>query len=553
MFYIITQRPNKLNAMKTKLLMVALLLCIATSYAQKTHVPDDNFEQALIDLGVDDVLDDYVTTANINTITSLDVSNKAISDLKGIEDFISLKKLYCSNNKLTQLDFSKHKKLYVLDCSSNKLVSLNVKNGILSRSFSFDAQNNPDLTCITADPYASKYWKKIDTQTSFSTDCKGIYTGLTYVPSDGFEQHLIDLGVDDVLDNYVLTSKIEKITEFKCGGTDCTGLEDFINLRSLSISVGPQSNETIDLSKMVHLEKLKASTRKANMVDLSKNLALKELRITTNEGGAYVNLEKHLALEIIDISYNAFGSVRYMDLSNHTKLKEVRINKVIGLNLGNCTALESVYAGNCNEGINLTNCIALKSLDFRRSSSLKSLDVSTCTALESIKIEENWDIKSLDFSKNTNLENVYLRELYELESLTLKNGNNKNLDLTLRVVPKLTCTTVDDATYLPSNWHVTTYTGSGGTFSTDCSSVLATDNFELKEFVIYPNPVKSRLKVNIEEEANYRLVNMNGQTIFTGKLTFRENSIDVSRLANGVYYLNLKTDRAIVSKKIMKY
>ena len=32
---------------------------------QKTYVPDDNFEQALIDLGYDDVLNDTVLTANI--------------------------------------------------------------------------------------------------------------------------------------------------------------------------------------------------------------------------------------------------------------------------------------------------------------------------------------------------------------------------------------------------------------------------------------------------------------------------------------------------------
>ena len=32
---------------------------------EKTYVPDDNFEQALIDLGYDDELDDYV----INLVT----------------------------------------------------------------------------------------------------------------------------------------------------------------------------------------------------------------------------------------------------------------------------------------------------------------------------------------------------------------------------------------------------------------------------------------------------------------------------------------------------
>ena len=45
-----------------------------------TNIPDDNFEQALIDLGIDDVLDDKVLTSNINTLGSLDISGKSISD-----------------------------------------------------------------------------------------------------------------------------------------------------------------------------------------------------------------------------------------------------------------------------------------------------------------------------------------------------------------------------------------------------------------------------------------------------------------------------------------
>ena len=52
-----------------------------------TNVPDDNFEQALIDLGYDDTLDDYVITENISAVTSLDVSEKEISNLTGIAGF----------------------------------------------------------------------------------------------------------------------------------------------------------------------------------------------------------------------------------------------------------------------------------------------------------------------------------------------------------------------------------------------------------------------------------------------------------------------------------
>jgi len=51
------------------------------------YVPDDNFEQALIDLGYDDTLNDSVYTPNTIGVTSLDVDGKEISDLTGIEGF----------------------------------------------------------------------------------------------------------------------------------------------------------------------------------------------------------------------------------------------------------------------------------------------------------------------------------------------------------------------------------------------------------------------------------------------------------------------------------
>jgi len=68
--------------------------CDAAYY---TYVPDDNFEQALIEFGYDDVLDNYVLTANISgEIATLDVANRNISDLTGIEDFIRLIKDRCN-------------------------------------------------------------------------------------------------------------------------------------------------------------------------------------------------------------------------------------------------------------------------------------------------------------------------------------------------------------------------------------------------------------------------------------------------------------------------
>ena len=101
---------------------------VENSSPQTTYVPDDNFEVYLEANGMGNGIanDDSVTTANINTITTLYVNNRAISDLTGIEDFTSLTTLYCGSNQLTSLDVSQNTALTVFSCSINQLTSLDV-------------------------------------------------------------------------------------------------------------------------------------------------------------------------------------------------------------------------------------------------------------------------------------------------------------------------------------------------------------------------------------------------------------------------------------------
>ncbi len=162
----------------------------------------------------DDDVDGKVITANINSLDTLIVHEKSISNLKGIEAFTSLTFLGCINTQITSLDVSKNtalielycgdnqlKKLDVsgclslttfkcgnnqlisldvsqntaltnlgifenqltsldltqnvnileLHCAFNLLESLNIKNGNNTEIFTFYAQNNPNLYCIEVD------------------------------------------------------------------------------------------------------------------------------------------------------------------------------------------------------------------------------------------------------------------------------------------------------------------------------------------------------------------------------------------------------------------
>ncbi len=71
-----------------------------------TTIPDPNFELSLMQQGYDDIFDGQVLTSSISGLTYLDVSNKNIADLTGIQDFAALQTLYCYSNNLTSLNLT---------------------------------------------------------------------------------------------------------------------------------------------------------------------------------------------------------------------------------------------------------------------------------------------------------------------------------------------------------------------------------------------------------------------------------------------------------------
>ena len=140
--------------------------------SQFTYVPDDNFEQALINLGYDFILDDNVETSAIDTVTLLYISNLGISDLTGIASFTSLSDLFCQSNQLSFLNLSNNNQLFEVSCVANQLTYIDVRNGNNSGLWYFNAMNNPSLTCIDVNDVANaEYNWASDSWTNFSTNC----------------------------------------------------------------------------------------------------------------------------------------------------------------------------------------------------------------------------------------------------------------------------------------------------------------------------------------------------------------------------------------------
>jgi hypothetical protein len=157
-------------------LCIAVLTCLmsVSVVGQFTYVPDGNFEQRLINLGLDDLLDGQVLTSNINIVSSLIVSMSSISDLTGIEDFTALTLLSCGHNPLTNLDLSNNTLLTTLWCYESQLTCLNIANGNNTDIGWLSLGGNPNLTCIEVDDasWSTANWPEIlEPQFSFSDNC----------------------------------------------------------------------------------------------------------------------------------------------------------------------------------------------------------------------------------------------------------------------------------------------------------------------------------------------------------------------------------------------
>ncbi len=462
-----------------------------------TYVPDDNFEQALIDLGFDTVLDNYVTTANINTITFLNISNKNISDLTGLEDFtmlqylncdnnlltnidiiinlLHLTDLFCINNQLTSLDVSNNSNLdnlrcennlltslnvsqntalqnlnckdnqitsldlslntsmYSLNCQNNQLTELNFKNGnnaAITTSTGFRVNGNPNLFCIEVDDVAystSSWYFGYDAQMYFSEDCNS-----TYVPDDNFEQALIDLGYDTVLNNYVLTTNINTVTSLDVSNksiADLTGIEGFTALTNLQCNSNQLSS--LDISQNTALTNLTCNSNPLGSLDVSQNTALTNLNCQ-NAQLTSIDVTQNTSLTNLNCKQNQLTA---LDVSQNTALTvlDCRSNQIDALNLFSNTNLTSI---NCS------------------SNQIVALDITNSPSITFFSTSNN-----------------------SLESLDLANGNNTILTGFFATGnPNLNCINVDNVTWSTANW---TNIDTQSYFATDCNiTYVPDDNFE---------------------------------------------------------------------------
>lgn len=535
-----------------------------------TYVPDDNFEAFLEAnaMGNGVLNDDKVTTANINTVSNLNISNQSISDLTGIQDFtalvelsassnnltsvdvsdnvllenlflnsnslitisvaknLALKQLWLRENNLTDLDVSKNTALEWLVCSKNNIESLdlslnvnasflelhtnnlsvlNLKNIANTTISYFDAQLNPSLTCVQVDDAA--YWTA-----NFSNQLDGSASfstdcmyPTTSVPDTAFENYL---------ETHDRDGNVVALGDLASMGNGTANDGEVYTHRINTVTRLSVSN--IGLSLLTGLEGFRdlenfgAFGGNPGLItaDFSNNTKLKRITFSLNSNATSITFGNLPDVEYVQLGYNNISNVDISGLPNLEEFKEFdgKINSLDTSGNPNLKIL-SIIGSDVNS-LDLSANTNLETLNIV-SSQLINLNLNSNLNLVNLDVSNN-SITSLDLSKNKKIETLNLSN-NQLASLNLKNSFNTLINTVVNPLafnitnnPSLTCVEVDDATYSNANW---TSKDAQHVFNTTCGS---------QQITLIPDPVFEQILINFNIDSDGVV---NGQ-VFTSDIEY---------------------------------
>ncbi|WP_179318706.1 lamin tail domain-containing protein [Winogradskyella helgolandensis] len=563
--------------MKTKLpylLCLFSLLFVNYITAQNTYVPDDGFEQYLIDVGIDldPILDDYVPTANITSITDLYLGGYGITNLTGLEDFSGLttldvgssasinsldvsnntvlKSLYVFNTSISSLDVSSNTLLETLNASNTSISSLDVSNNTLLETLNasntslsnldisnntalvnLDITNTSNLDCITVNDLVlantntnNGDWY-IDQTSFYSLDCNNI--PYTHVPDDIFEQYLINQNLDSgPLDDYVRTEAIQFVTNVSIYGlaiTDLTGIEDFTALTTLDIS--SSSLSSLDVSNNLALTTLELYDSTISSLDVSANTALTNL-------GAY-NTVNLFCITVADAFSASSGSGIYSSWSkdvdcNYTEDCSIPYTYIPDYSFEEYLIDQNYDSAPIDGFVPTANIETVTELNLSNSGVSDLTGLDDFTALTTLNLD-NTNINSLDISSNTaltalNIENISISSLdvSNNTALTTLNINGTNLS-SLDISANTALTTLNiNGTYLLSSIDLSNNTllTNFSAYNAALNSLDVSNNTALIELDINTTSIS-----NLDVSNNTFLTTLNVYDTSLSNLDLRNNTL----------------------------
>jgi len=228
-------------------LMVFLQTISLTGNTQNVNIPDINFKNKLIALGIDLNFDGEISYIEAEVISDLDVSLAFgaidnIYDLTGIEAFVNLTKLNCNSNSLSSINLYNNSALKELDCSACILTNL-------------DISNNDSLEILYCN---SNYLTNLDVSNNFaliSLSCRS--NAITSL---------------DVSNNILL----EKLSIF---GDDIVNFNVSNNVNLKYLECTSASFTSLDVTHNIYLTELYCATNQLTTLDISNNINLTNLAI----------------------------------------------------------------------------------------------------------------------------------------------------------------------------------------------------------------------------------------------------------------------------------
>lgn len=268
------------------------------SYKVQTIKNEDNeaLVTALADALGDGILNEdgdvEITPQLIQEATTLDVSEQNIESLEGIEAFVNLRYLDCSNNPLTSLDvsvFSELTDLHCDNCFNQSPASRSYSKGVL------DLSENTKLQTLSCAENGLTELILPDTQTLIEVNCDDNQltvldvsknTNLRYLFGNGNKFTSLDVSNNTLLmgleiRNNLLTdinlSANESLRTLAVHGNQLTTLDVSKNGKLEYLFCGSNQLVSLDVFSNENLVYLNCLFNQIQTLDISKNIQLQDL------------------------------------------------------------------------------------------------------------------------------------------------------------------------------------------------------------------------------------------------------------------------------------
>lgn len=398
-----------------KKITLLFLLFSLFSNSQNTYVPDNNFEQELINLGLDTVLDDYVLTSNISGITNLNISNKSINSLTGIEDFTSLLYLQCQNNNISSIDVSNLTNLQMLRCQNNNIYTLNVAANTALTELNFEGNNisSIDLSTNTA---LTKLFCQTNNLTELDLSNNSLLTNLSC-----FGNNLEELDISNMPNMTYFDARTNNLIRFNAKNGNNTGIISFWITQNPNLLFACVDNVSYANSNF--------NKDTATIFTTNCNLTQQTYVPDDNFEQELINLGFDGALDNNVYTPN-INTVTSLNLNNKS------ITDLTGISgFANLSILEA--GGNDISTADFSKNALITSIVISGNSNLNNLNVVGCTELQYLEATA-CNLTSMVVTNNNKLQTLNLNSNYNLTGLTLPlNGVLNSLNCGDTALPDL--------------------------------------------------------------------------------------------------------------------